>query len=168
MSGRMDKKLLVSLLLLFLTGCGLKPLYASHDGSKNVAAELSSISIPPAENRLDQIIRNDLLSSIRPAGSGSDSRYTLELASTTKEDQAAKLNNLGADRRTVVIRVEYRLVERGSGQVVDRGRSFSRVSYDETGQSFNDLRAKDAAGERAAHEVSEDIKTRLAAHFAAG
>ena len=155
-------------LFMVLSGCGMKPLYATDETGAGVATELSSIAIPPADNRLGQIIRNDLLSSIRPAGSAANDRYTLVLVTQTRENQATELSDLGADRLTVVLNVEYRLVERSSGRVVDRGKTFSNVSYDETGQSFADLRARDNAYERAAHEVSQDIRSRLAAHFASG
>jgi LPS-assembly lipoprotein len=150
-----------------LSGCGMRPLYAT-DGSSSVATELSSVAIPSADNRVGQIIRNDLLSSIRPAGTGTATRYTLELNTDMREDEAAKLSGLGVDRLTVVVNVNYRLKENASGHVVDEGKTFSQVSYDETGQSFADLRARDNAYERAAHEISQDIKSRLAAHFAKG
>jgi hypothetical protein len=68
----------------------------------------------------------------------------------------------------VVVNVSYRLVDKASGRPVDQGKTFSQVSYDETGQSFADLRARDNAYERAAHEISQDIRSRLAAHFASG
>jgi LPS-assembly lipoprotein len=150
-----------------LSGCGMKPLYATDEGGDSVVAELSSISIPAPEDRLTQLIRNDLLSSIRPAGRGEGDRYTLELVATSRLDTTAKLNDLGADRRTVTVNVTYRLSERASSAVVYEGKTFSQVSYDETGQSFADLRARDNATERAAREVSQDIRSRLAAHFAA-
>lgn len=153
-------------MMAMLAGCGMKPLYATDETGAGVATELSSIVIPPPQDRLGQIIRNDLLAAIRPAGTASADRFTLELVTTTRENQAAKLNNLGADRLTVVVDVSYLLVEGASGKIVDRGKTFSHVSYDETGQSFADLRARDNAYERAAHEVSQDIRSRLAAHFA--
>jgi LPS-assembly lipoprotein len=150
-----------------LTGCGMKPLYGTSSAGTSAVEQLSSISIPPADTRVGQIIRNDLLSAIRPAGSGSADRYKLELVLETREDKVAKLNDLGADRRNVTVKVTYRLITNSNGTIADNGRTFSQVSYDETGQSFADLRARDNAYERAAHEISTDLKSRLAAHFAA-
>ncbi len=64
--------------------------------------------------------------------------------------------------------VAFALHEQGTGRIVYEGKTFSQASYDQVGQSFADLQAETDAVERAAHEVSLDIRTRLAAHFAAG
>jgi LPS-assembly lipoprotein len=151
---------------IVLAGCAMKPLYSTSTDGQSVENALAEVEIPAADDRLIQIIRNDLLSAMRPAGTGGTTRYTLQLESDSRIAQAAELNSLGADRRTVIVNVSYRLVAKESGKVVDSGRTFSQVSYDETGQSFADLRARDNAYERAAHEVSLDIRSRLAAHFA--
>jgi LPS-assembly lipoprotein len=146
----------------------MKPLYATGGpGGSDVAKEIASITIPPADTRLGQIIRNDLLSTMRTAENGGGDRYTLELVTGTRESKSAELDSLGAERRAITLNVTYRLKEIASSKVVSSGRTFSQVSYDETGQSFADLRARDSALERAAHEVSQDIRSRLAAHFAA-
>ena len=95
--------ILVVAAALLLAGCGYRPLYGSSSETAGVAATLSSVSIPEAEDRVGQLIRNDLLSSMR-AGEG-EQKYTL-------------------------------------------------------------LQAETNATERAVHEVSSDIRTRLAAYFA--
>ena len=55
---------------------------------------------------------------------------------------------------------------RSSGTVVHTGKTFSNASFDIIRQPFADLQAETNATERAVHEVSSDIRTRLAAYFA--
>src|SRR5436305_1654716 len=66
---------------LVLSACGnIHPLYGTAGAdSPSVAAVLASIAIPEPDTRLGQLIRNDLISTMRPAGTARSDRYTLEI-----------------------------------------------------------------------------------------
>lgn len=149
---------------LLLAGCGYRPLYGSSSETAGVAATLSSISIPEAEDRVGQLIRNDLLSSMR-AGEGEE-KYTLFLKPVVKRSGVIDKPLPDVTRNAITLAVSYELVDRSSGSVVHSGKTFSNASFDVIRQPFADLQAETNATERAAHEVSTDIRTRLAAHFA--
>jgi hypothetical protein len=152
---------------LGLAGCtSMRPLYGSSGLSSDVSSELSSVAIPEPKTRLEQLIRNDLVAAMRPAGTAGEDRYTLLLKPEAKDDLAIEGETSDTLRKTVRLNVAFDLVDRRSNASVYSGRTFSQVSYDETGQSFADMQARTKAVERAAHEVSSDIRTRLAAHFA--
>jgi LPS-assembly lipoprotein len=154
---------------LAVCGCSsMRPLYGSSGLSSGVSTELSSIVIPEPKTRLEQLIRNDLVAAMRPAGAAGDDRYTLVLKPEAKDDKAIEAQTTDTLRKTVRLNVGFSLLDRRTSNSVYSGRTFSQVSYDETGQSFADLQARTNALERAAHEVSSDIRTRLAAHFASG
>jgi LPS-assembly lipoprotein len=172
----MDRRLSLILAcsaLLALAGCGFRPLYGTAQEDRGVAAALASISIPEPEERLDQLIRNDLLSTMRPVGTVSEDRYTLilkpELSTTDIIDKSlSKLDTQRpvTERKQARLTVSYELAgNRGEGTVTS-GKTFSQVSYDVVRQPVADLQAETNAIERAAHEVSADIRTRLAAYFA--
>jgi LPS-assembly lipoprotein len=160
---RVPAILLVAAAML-LAGCGYRPLYGSSSETAGVAATLSSISIPEAEDRVGQLIRNDLLSSMR-AGEGEE-KYTLLLKPVVKKSGVIDKPQPNATREAITLAVSYELVDRSSGSVVHAGKTFSNASYDVIRQPFADLQAQTSATERAAHEVSTDIRTRLAAYFA--
>jgi len=149
---------------LLLAGCGYRPLYGSSSETAGVAATLSSIRIPEAEDRVGQLIRNDLLSSMQ-AGKGED-KYTLILKPVVKKRGVIDKPQPSATRDAVSLSVSYELVERSSGNIVHAGKTFSNASFDVIRQPFADLQAETNAVERAVHEVSADIRTRLAAYFA--
>jgi LPS-assembly lipoprotein len=149
---------------LVLAGCGYRPLYGSAEGNGNVAASLSSIAIPEAEDRAGQLVRNDLLSSLR-SGKGED-RYLLNLTTILADNNIVAKPQPNVTRQSIQITATYQLVDKSNGAIVTQGTTFARASYDVIRQPFADLQAQTDATERAALEVSSDIRTRLAAHFA--
>ena len=156
--------ILVVAAALLLAGCGYRPLYGSSSETAGVAATLSSVGIPEAEDRVGQLIRNDLLSSMR-AGEGED-KYTLLLKPVVKRSGVIDKPQPNVTRDAITLSVSYELVERSSGSVIHSGKTFSNASFDVIRQPFADLQAETNATERAVHEVSTDIRTRLAAYFA--
>jgi LPS-assembly lipoprotein len=150
-----------------LAGCGFRPLYGTGGDEPGTAAELQAIAIPEPKTRLEQLIRNDLLSAMRPVGTATEDKYTLVLQPVTYEQDAIVTVQSKIERKTVNVRVAFSLLEKSSGRRLYAGNTFSLVSYDRTGQGFADLQAQTNAVERAAHQISTDIRTRLAAHFAA-
>jgi LPS-assembly lipoprotein len=156
-------------LLVLLGACGFKPLYGTDSTSPGVAGDLASVAIPQPQNRLIQLIRNDLLSTMRPAGTAAPDRYRLDIVASSTEDRSIEdsSDSRQARRSTVRVMASFELKElAGGGKTIYRGKTFSNVSYDDVGQSFADLQAKTNAVERGAHEIALDIRTRLAAHFA--
>jgi LPS-assembly lipoprotein len=150
-----------------VTACSFHPLYGTRATEPGAAVELQAIAIPEAKTRLEQLIRNDLLSTMRPVGTTTAEKYTLVLQPMSYEQDAIVVTTGKVERRTVNVRVSFSLTETSSGRQLYAGKTFSLVSYDRTTQGFADLQAQTNAIERAALQISTDIRTRLAAHFAA-
>ncbi len=161
-------RFLAVLPLLLLAACGFHPLYGTDGTSPGVASELAAVSIADPTSRLTQLIRNDLLSSMRPAGTAEPDRYKLDIEATSIEDKSLEdPTNSHARRATVRVMANFTLRDISGGKLLYNGKTFSNVSYDDVSQSFSDLQARTNALERGAHEIALDIRTRLAAHFAA-
>ena len=160
--------LIVLPLLMLLGACGFRPLYGSDSTSPGVANDLASVSIPEPRDRLSQLIRNDLMSTMRPAGTAEPDRYRLDIDAVATEDKSIEdsSNSRSARRATVRVMANFELRDLSGGKTIYKGRTFSNVSYDDVQQSFADLQARTNAMERGAHEIALDIRTRLAAHFA--
>ncbi len=148
---------------LVLSGCGYRPLYGSSADDAGVTAALASVSIPEPTSRAGQIIRNDLISTMR-GGTGVD-HYTLTLTPVIKTAGVINLPQPTVTRQSVTLTVTYELIDRSSGISLQKGKTFSNVSYDVIRQPFADQQAETNATERAAHKVSGDIRTRIAAYF---
>jgi LPS-assembly lipoprotein len=163
------RRLLLVPLLLLVGACGFHPLYGAGDSaSPGVAQDLASVSIAEPTTRLNQLIRNELLSTMRPAGTGEPDRYRLDIESNTSEEKSIEdaSNSRRSRRATVRVMASFALKDLNGGKTVYQGRTFSNVSYDDVSQSFADLQARTNAMERGAREIALDIRTRLAAHFA--
>jgi LPS-assembly lipoprotein len=161
------KKVIYSLVVLLgLTGCGYKPLYSSSNDGLGVVASLSSISIQEPDSRAGQLVRNSLLSSIRPAGTAQQNLYKLVLKPQLSQSTLVENSIPGIKRMRLRLAVSYQLLETGSGTEVNSGKTFSTVSYDIIREPVADLQAESNATSRAAREVAADIHTRLAAYMA--
>ena len=148
---------------LLLSGCGYRPLYGSSADSAGVSATLASVSIPVADNRVGQLIRNDLISAMRSGVS--EDRYTLLLSPAVKKANIIEQSKSQSERQAINLSVSFDLVDKATGKSLHTGKTFSQASYDVVGQPFADQQAETNAVERAAHEVSADIRIRLAAFF---
>ncbi len=148
---------------LALSGCGYRPLYGSSAESAGVAATMASVAIPEARTRVGQLIRNDLIATMR-SGEGAE-RYTLNLMPEAQTTGVISKSQPAVTRQSVNLSVAYELVDQRTGQMVHKGRTFAQASFDVVRQPFADMQAETNATERAAHEVSADIRTRIAAYF---
>lgn len=159
--------LVVLPLLLLLGACGFRPLYGTDGVSSGVAGDLASVAIPEPRSRLDQLIRNELLSTMRPAGTAAPDRYRLEIASNAIDDRSIEDSSDARSARRLTVRVvaSFQLKDLSGGNVVYKGKTFSNVSYDDVGQSFSNMQARTNAVERGAREIALDIRTRVAAYF---
>ena len=153
-------------LLLGLAGCGYRPLYTSGSDGRGVVASLSSIAIQEPDSRAGQLVRNSLLSSMRPAGTAGQDLYKLVLKPDVSESTLVSQSLPGVKRMRLRLTVSYQLIETSSGSEVNSGKTFSAVSYDVIREPVADLQAQSNATSRAAQEVAADIHTRLAAFIA--
>jgi LPS-assembly lipoprotein len=146
---------------MFVAGCSYRPLYGGGADGKGVAVALSGIAVDEQKIRAGQIVRNNLISSFGGAGS----TYVLRMTPVEKTQKLSALSGQKLERHRYNLKVAYELADAKSGEAVVSGSSFSNVSYDTVEQPIADLRAAENARERAAREVAEDIRLRLAAHF---
>ena len=149
-----------------LSGCGFKPLYGVTDEGSHVADELSYVAIPERRDRLHQLIRNQLLSTMSPAGSQGGDRYRLEFIPQVDANNVVIEPDGDVSRRLYKLAVDYRLLDNRNDKVLHQGRTFSHLSYDRVRSEFANIEAEKDISERASIQVADDIRTRLAAYFA--
>jgi LPS-assembly lipoprotein len=165
-SGRHALGIMVLAIGLSVSACGFQPLYGTSQTGSNVATELSAVAIDEQDTRLGQLIRNDLLSTMSGTAAGA-TRYRLQLMALDGTKTMIENDNEDTRRFNYRVNVAYRLIDRHTGQELSSGKTFSQVSYDRTTSDFSNVQAETNAMERAAKEVGNDIRTRLAAYFAA-
>lgn len=150
-----------------LAGCGFRPLYQDPEpaAGAGVASELAAVEVAPIPDRVGQLVRNDLLYHMR-ASEGGAADYRLDVRLTESISELAVERTGFATRSNLRLAAVYSLVDLGTGRRLVAGRSRAISSYNIVDASFSTLTAQNAARERAASRIAEDIRARLAAYFA--
>ena len=151
-------------LLMALAACGFSPLYGGPE-NRNINQELAYVNITSIEERDGQIIHNFLLDRLNPSGRRADSRYTLSVAvSRTTHEIGLKFTE-EATRAKLTLIARYFLTRDTDGKILAEGSVRSVNSYNISDSEFARVASERDATERAAREVSDEIKTRLSIYF---
>jgi LPS-assembly lipoprotein len=171
-------RLLAVVALAALTAGCFQPMYAEHADGTGLRDKLLTVDIPPVdkpnasrEARVQVAIRNALAFKLYGAAIGAPPLYRLDIRFTTSRSSLIVNLNTGLpDSENYGIDAQYNLVDLATNKSVMTGTTFSHVSYDIPGsyQRFARARAIRDAEDRAAEEIADHIKTRLASYFFAG
>ncbi|MCL8486642.1 MULTISPECIES: LPS assembly lipoprotein LptE [Bradyrhizobium] len=176
---RIAARLVAVAALAGLTAGCFQPMYAEHaDGTPGLRDKLSGIELPPVdkpnaspEARIGVGIRNALAFKLYGTATGTAPTHKLVLKFQTSRSSLIVSQTTGLPTtENVGIDAQYNLVELATNKSVMTGTTFARTSYDIPGsyQRFSRQRAFRDAEDRAAEQIAENIKTRLAAYFTAG
>ena len=162
-----------------LGGC-FEPLYGERSltGGPGLRQRMAAVdvSIPNVPNgtpvaRIANEVRNDLLFDLQGGSGGVTPTHQLRINLSTNNQQVIiDITTARADVQQFGINATYSLVEKATGKSVVSGETFARVSYDNPGQAqrFSNARGQRDAENRAAKQISENIRSRLASYFSAG
>jgi len=151
-------------LLIALSGCTLRPLYAGG-GSGAVAQGLEAVEVGPIGGRAGWLVRTALED--RLAGrNGVAPRYRLdvELDDDITGFGIRADNAVTRERRT--LRARYRLVDATIGTTLVDATAGSDAGIDVVSSEYATVAAEEAALERLAKEVADQILSRVALYMA--
>ena len=170
--------------LFALAGCGFRPLYnqptaTNAAGGYNVQADLATVSIDPIKDRIGQQLRNQLLTRLNPGGNPAKPVYSLRVSVSEGVQELGIRKSSYASRANLRILASYSLSFVSSEQSIANsartekdqiklpsGSVLAISSYDISAFEFTTLTARKDARSRAIREIADDLKTRLAVHFA--
>jgi LPS-assembly lipoprotein len=147
-------------LLLLVSGCQVRPLY----GSAGADPALKSISFSPAEDRVEQEVRNNLIF-LTSGGAGEPAAPEYDVNLIVKERNVDVLVDQSDDRPRagrIVLVADFSLKKRATGEVIRSGQRSSVALVDYSKQEFAKIRAVRDAENRAARELAELIRADLA------
>jgi LPS-assembly lipoprotein len=162
-----------------VSGC-FQPLYGNYSlaGNSSVAAAMASVDVnqiaAPSgtpESRVAVELRNQLLFNLTGGSGGAPPAYRLTVRmSTSRTSVIVDVTTGLPDVENYGITASYDLIDAKSGKVVVNSQAFARVSYDIPGQEQRFARARGLrdAENRAAKEIADNIRARLASYFVAG
>ena len=165
--------ILISALVILISGCGFKPLYIQStennfysgvEQSSSIINELAQIKITPISERFGQQIRNKLLDLLTPKGVPAKAKYRLDVKLEKKTvSQQAMRDDVTATSERVNYTVSYTLYE-GSQKLLS-GDSYAFVSYNLLNNPYSTTMAQKKSEENAANIIANDIALRLGAYF---
>jgi LPS-assembly lipoprotein len=157
-------------IVLLVNACGFHPLYGAGREPLNraVVAELASVHIAPMPERVGQIVHNDLLDRLTPLGEPGAPRYKLSVGlEEAKQGLAIQIDDT-ITRFNLTLTANYVLEIADTGSIVTTGRVHATAAYNVLRSDFANVVAERDAQRRAAREVSDELKTRLAVYFGGG
>ena len=144
--------------LLTLSGCGLRPLYAGG-GSGVVANALSGVSVAPIEGQAGWLVRTAIEDRL-PQGGAPRFRLDIRLDDRIEGFGIRGDNAVTRERRT--LRARYQLVDAAQGTVLLDQTAGSDVGIDVVGSQYATVAAEQTALERLSKELADQIVTRVA------
>jgi LPS-assembly lipoprotein len=152
---------------LVLAGC-LRPLYGeAASGGTTVQAKLAGIVVDEVPDRIGHHLVEELRFDLDGSGATQKPRYRLSLEVRESVGSAIVSSVTGrAVGATVTANVTYTLTEIGTSKTILTGRTVASASYDRSEQRFAAVSAAKDAEIRIAKTLSDQIRTRIAAHFA--
>lgn len=165
------RPLLAAGLALSLSAC-FRPLYGPTASGVRVQDQLAAIEIQPintaqGQERLGHFLRSELVYDLDGSGRAAQKRYRLTIDAAESVQFTTTDTITGrADAAMLNVTARYRLTSLDGTREVAVGTSRATATYSRDPQRFASLRAARDAEIRAAKQVSDDIKQRLAALFA--
>ena len=152
-------RFLVPMLLLGLSGCALRPVYAGGS-SGPVAQTLSSVSVAPIPYRAGWLMRNALVD--RLGGENKDAAYRLEVELDDDISGFGIRGDRSITRERRTLRARYRLVQQATGLVLIDATAGSDAGIDVVSSPYATVAAEQTALERLSRVVADQIVARLA------
>ncbi|MFX4220124.1 MAG: LPS assembly lipoprotein LptE [Thalassobaculum sp.] len=149
-----------------LTGCGFQPLYAKRPAENTVYNQgFPLVDVAQIPDRLGQILHNELLDRINPRGVAPQPRFRLEVEASERRSDIVILRNSTATFAKFIVETRWRLIDLESNEPVTQGTNQRTSSFSISSSEYAILQAEKDARQRAATELAEDIRLRLALYF---
>jgi LPS-assembly lipoprotein len=157
-----------------LAGCGFHPLYGHMDNGPGVAANFSTVYIPPIElEGAGYELRNDLLDGMQSKSLPQGALYDLRINLRDRNQPIAIQNQtVGALKEVEITRynytliADYQLIERKTQKVLTKGTESSLSAYDVVASPYATEAAQKAAQANTAQDIAQELRLRLGIFFA--
>lgn len=156
----MKRLLALALLPALLAGCGLRPLYDGGHGK--VTSAMGQIEVAPIEGKAGWLMRNALQDRLGPltGGEGPRRRLVVKLDDSIEGFGVRADYAITRERRT--LRARYQLVDDATGAQILDDSAGSDAGIDIVSSEYATIAAEDAALERLAQTVADQIVSRIA------
>lgn len=153
-----------ALLILSASGCGFRPLYGKNSAGE-VEVHLSQVKIAVIPDRVGQQVHNYLLDRINRKGRPSEPLYLLTVSLEMEKVELGIERDETATRAKLVLTASFQLQDIRTEEVLLKRFARSNNSYNIVDSAVATRSAELDAIDRAARDVSEEIRLMLALYF---
>ena len=146
-----------------LGGCGFQPMYGGQD--RATLAEMGAIRVDRPRERLDQLVRNELIRRMSPRGEPSTVHYKLSYSTRLVESGLAIRDDDSITRFSLRLTVEVQLLDIAKGKVIYRDKTRAVGGYNAVTSEFATLAARNDTIDRVARAAAGEIVTLLGVFF---
>ena len=150
--------------LVILPGCGFRPLYG-NPSSGGFSPELALIKVEPIKDRIGQMLRNHLRTTLNPKTRPKKPLYLLKTDVSEGTASLAVRKSAFATRANLKVMASFQLLNAATGKIMHRASRSITVSYNILDSEYATLAAEKDARIRAVRELSEEIRTQLGVYF---
>lgn len=148
-----------------LAACNLRPLHGGAAGPET-NRELAAIELDVPRSRMGQIVRNELMAELNPAGLSVPTRYRLRVRLDRQRDALAIQLDETVTRFNLTLLARFDLRRKVDDATLYQGAVRRVASYNVVRAPYATLVAEQDAERRAAVELSREIRARLAVQLA--
>lgn len=152
-------------LLLFLCGCGFRPLYGDADYRAS-DVDYSTVEVGPIPGREGQILKAAIEDRLNPKGEMPAREYKLNPTLGVEVTPLSIKEDGTASRYRVKITSTYTLVRLTDGKVVDQGKLSRYNSYNVSDADYSTFVAQQDSIKRSLESLGEKYFIRISAFFA--
>ena len=156
----MIRRFAITLALLALGGCGLRPLY-SGGSSGAVAQTLGSVTVASIGGQSGWLMRNKLVERLGEGGNGT-ATYRLDVTLDDNLTSFGVRGNQAATKERRTLRARYQLVDLRNGTVVLDSTAGSDAGIDIVSSEYATVAAEQTALENLTGIVADQITARVA------
>lgn len=146
-------------LVLALSGCGFRPLYASA-AQGTTDPRLAAIEVAQIPDRTGQRLTIALRDAFNPSGLSVDPRYRLFVSLASRRREVALRKDGTASRSEITVTANWRLMDLETQAVAFFGIARSGSSVDLVRNEYANLVAEEDARTRALEDIARDIQAR--------
>lgn len=152
---------------LTLSACGFRPLYGTSSIPEGAESAFASIRVEPVastndSDRIGYLVGDALDRTLHTPGHHETTVYALRVALTDERRGLAVQDDASITRYNYRLTAEWTLTAIGADKPAAAGRAETTASYNVVDSQYATLVARKDAEDRAAREIAEQIKLRLA------
>jgi hypothetical protein len=158
----MKNALILSLFLVFISGCGFKPVYSKVEDSKGIhLVKLNHIKASKLPTKLDLEFKRAINQAFEVGANNQAAKYYLNINLVTTSQNLDTQNNSTSTRTRLIMYINYELYNIETNRLEVKDRFIASDSFQVDASPYSTFISEEQTGVNMAKSIAEEIKIRL-------